>query len=296
MNKIVKDVQTFTNINFGKIRCIEDNGVVMFAGIDVARALGYKNPAATLNNKIPEKEKRRYMLDISAQDPNKRGASRTVFIKEAAVYRLVFSSTLPDAEKFQDWVFEDVLPSMRTIGPRTRNLQYYKDDPAYKNATPRVREIIDEFAGPATLGQLILSSDGEKYTVPELANIMYNKGYEDAGGNKMYQLLRRMGLIKSQKAERNRPTKFGVENGFVFELVEIEDEETNKTVKTTKKTCITPAGVMYIKDAIDYLGGNEVFNAKLKDINSDKRNADGFIVLDFVDEEATKKAMKNRKD
>ena len=122
---------------------------------------------------------------------------------------------------------------------------------------------------------------------------MYNKGYEDAGGNKMYQLLRRMGLIKSQKAERNRPTKFGVENGFVFELVEIEDEETNKTVKTT---CITPAGVMYIKDAIDYLGGNEVFNAKLKDINSDKRNVDGFIILDFVDEDATKRAMKYRKD
>lgn len=295
MDKTMNDIRTFTNIEFGEIRCIKDAGVVLFAGIDIAKALGYKNPAATLNHKIPDNEKTKYTTRIVG-DFDRAYASSTVFIKEAAVYRLIFSSKLPDAGKFQDWVFEDVLPSMRTIGPRTRNLQYYKDDPAYKNATPRVREIIDEFAGPATLGQLILASDGEKYTVPELANIMYNKGYEDAGGNKMYQLLRRMGLIKSQKAERNRPTKFGVENGFVFELVEIEDEETNKTVKTTKKTCITPAGVMYIKDAIDYLGGNEVFAAKLKDINSDKRNVDGFIVLDFVDEEATKRAMKDRKD
>lgn len=294
MDKIMNDIRTFTNIDFGDIRCFNDNNDIMFAGVDVATALGYKQPRNAVASMIPDKEKRVYTLSVKG--PTRTVPLKTTFITEPALYRLIFSSTLPNAVKFQDWVLHDVLPSLRTISPKTRNLQYYKDDPAYKSATPRLREIIDEFAGPATLGQLILASDGEKYTVPELANIMYNKGYEDAGGNKMYQLLRRMGLIKSQKAERNRPTKFGVENGFVFELVEIEDEETNKTVKTTKKTCITPAGVMYIKDAIDYLGGNEVFNAKLKDINSDKRNADGFIVLDFVDEEATKNAMKNRKD
>lgn len=293
MDKTMNDIRTFTNINFGEIRCIKDAGVVLFAGIDIAKALGYKNPAATLNNKIPDNEKTKYTIRVGSLD--KAYVSSTVFIKEAAVYRLIFSSKLPDAEKFQDWVFEDVLPSMRTIGPRTRNLQYYKDDPAYKNATPRVREIIDEFAGPATLGQLILASDGEKYTVPELANIMYTKGYEDAGGNKMYKLLRDMGLIKSQKGERNRPTKFGVEHGLVFELVEIEDEETNEPVKTTKKTCITPAGVIYVKDAIDYLGGNEVFKAKLKDVNGDKHDSKGFIVLDFVDEEAAKKALRKGK-
>lgn len=294
MDKIMDGIKTFTNIDFGDIRCFNDNGNLMFAGVDVATALGYKHPRDAVAKLIPEDEKHAYAVSIRMK--NRTGPIKLAFITEPALYRLIFSSTLPNAVKFQDWVLHDVLPSLRTISPKTRNMQYYKDDPAHKNATPRLREIIDEFAGPATLGQLILASDGEKYTVPELANIMYNKGYEDAGGNKMYKLLRSMGLIKSQKAERNRPTKFGVENGLVYELVEIEDEETNKIVKTTKKTCITPAGVMYIKDTIDYLGGNEVFNAKLKDVNSDKHNSDGFIVLVFVDEEATKNAMKNHKD
>lgn len=40
----------------------------------------------------------------------------------------------------------------------------------------------------------------------------------------------------------------------------------------------------------------DTVSARLLEALSDKRNADGFIVLDFVDEEATKKAMKNHKD
>lgn len=38
------------------------------------------------------------------------------FIPESDLYRLVFSSKLPTAEKFTDWVTEEVLPSIRKHG------------------------------------------------------------------------------------------------------------------------------------------------------------------------------------
>jgi phage antirepressor YoqD-like protein len=38
------------------------------------------------------------------------------FGKESDVYRLIMKSKLPDAEKFQDWVCEDILPSIRKTG------------------------------------------------------------------------------------------------------------------------------------------------------------------------------------
>lgn len=34
-------------------------------------------------------------------------------IPEADIYRLIFGSKLPQAEQFQDWVFEEVLPTLR---------------------------------------------------------------------------------------------------------------------------------------------------------------------------------------
>ena len=64
MDKTMNDIRTFTNIEFGEIRCIKDAGVVLFAGIDIAKALGYKNPAATLNHKIPDNEKTKYTTRI----------------------------------------------------------------------------------------------------------------------------------------------------------------------------------------------------------------------------------------
>lgn len=38
------------------------------------------------------------------------------FISEGDVYRLITHSKLPGAEKFESWVFDDVLPSLRKDG------------------------------------------------------------------------------------------------------------------------------------------------------------------------------------
>lgn len=42
-----------------------------------------------------------------------------IVLEEAGIYQLIFSSKLPSAEAFQDWVFEEVLPSIRKTGTYT---------------------------------------------------------------------------------------------------------------------------------------------------------------------------------
>lgn len=107
MNKL----QIFNNPDFGEVRTLEENGKVLFCGSDVAKALGYSRPNDALAAHC------RYTVKCSIphpQSPDK--AIEMSFIPESDLYRLVFSSKLPNAERFTDWVTEEVLPSIRRNG------------------------------------------------------------------------------------------------------------------------------------------------------------------------------------
>ena len=102
-------LQVFTNSQFGQIRTITNDGTIMFCGRDVASALGYTN----LNKAVQDHCKGvpfRYPLETSG------GIQQIRFITEGDVYRLIVSSHLPGAERFEKWVFDEVLPSIRRTG------------------------------------------------------------------------------------------------------------------------------------------------------------------------------------
>lgn len=103
------DLQIFTNPVFGQIRTVTVNGAVLFGGKDVAIALGYANPADALTRHC-KGVVNRYPLETPG------GIQQIRFITEGDVYRLIVSSHLPAAEKFEAWVFDEVLPSIRRHG------------------------------------------------------------------------------------------------------------------------------------------------------------------------------------
>ena len=58
------------------------------------------------------------------------GGIQTVsIIPESDLYRLIMKSKLPSAEKFADWVFEEVLPAIRKTGKYDLIESYKIDDP-----------------------------------------------------------------------------------------------------------------------------------------------------------------------
>lgn len=107
-------IQVFCHPQFGNISTIQtENGKVLFKATDVAKALGYVETAKAVRTHC----KGVSVLDTPSE--NQFGAvvmQPTRYITEADIYRLVMRSKLPEAEKFQDWVCEEVLPSIRKLG------------------------------------------------------------------------------------------------------------------------------------------------------------------------------------
>lgn len=86
----------------------EDVSKPLFVARDVAALLGYKDTAKAVRTHC----KRGSQIAL----PSKGGMQQTIVIPEADVWRLVMRSELPEAEAFQDWVCETVLPELRTNG------------------------------------------------------------------------------------------------------------------------------------------------------------------------------------
>lgn len=104
----MNELQIFKNPEFGTVRTLEEGGVVLFCGSDVAKALGYAVPRKAIFDHCKGVLKR--------NTPTASGEQEMSFIPESDLYRLIFSSKLPTAEKFTDWVTSEVLPTIRKHG------------------------------------------------------------------------------------------------------------------------------------------------------------------------------------
>lgn len=103
-----KEIQVFTSQTFGSVRAVSQDGKVLFCGKDVAKSLGYADTAQAIRSHC------KGVVILTTPSPG--GNQQTKFITQTDVLRLIMSSTLPDAERFQDWVFEEVLPSVIATG------------------------------------------------------------------------------------------------------------------------------------------------------------------------------------
>ena len=106
---MANDLSIFSNEEFGSVRVIVQGGEPWFVASDVAKALGYERPNDAVNAHCKKVNKFSY-----GESP--RGAQPYNIIPESDVYRLIMRSNLPNAERFQDWVVEEVLPSIRKTG------------------------------------------------------------------------------------------------------------------------------------------------------------------------------------
>jgi len=112
-----QQMKVFNHEHFGNVRIIEEDGRMLFCGSDVAKALGYTNPRKAVRDHT-EGGTKRSMVSLTT---NQYGVTteqivETTFITEGDVYRLITHSKLPSAERFERWVFDEVLPSIRRTG------------------------------------------------------------------------------------------------------------------------------------------------------------------------------------
>lgn len=88
----------------------DDNGEPWFLASDVCAVLGYRNPSKTIGDHCRAG-------GITKRDtPTSSGIQEMTFINEGNLYRLIVKSRKPEAERFEQLVMEEILPSIRKTG------------------------------------------------------------------------------------------------------------------------------------------------------------------------------------
>lgn len=103
------EIEIFKNDEFGEVRTIVIDNKPYFCASDVAKSLGYAKP----NNAVSTHCRSTLKQGIATKQGN---MSEMIFIPEGDVYRLIMKSKLPSAEKFESWVMDEVLPTIRKTG------------------------------------------------------------------------------------------------------------------------------------------------------------------------------------
>ena len=105
----MNELMVFQNPEFGELRTAERNGETWFCLADICRPLGL------MTKDVRERLKEDRVVTIPHTDRLGR-PKNMVFVDEGNLYRAIFQSRKPEAERFTDWVTEEVLPSIRKSG------------------------------------------------------------------------------------------------------------------------------------------------------------------------------------
>lgn len=93
-----------------KVRTLGTAETPLFVAIDVAAALGYSQPAKSVNDRVDHE-------DIIKTEIETKGGRQTVnCVNESGLYALIFGSKLESAKRFKRWVTNEVLPAIRKQG------------------------------------------------------------------------------------------------------------------------------------------------------------------------------------
>lgn len=113
-----QQLQVFNHEQFGDVRIIEEDGKILFCGKDVAKALGYAKPRNAINTHCRGALKRGVGVQTGVKADGSPAIQHieAIFIPEGDLYRLITHSKLPAAERFEKWVFDEVLPTIRKTG------------------------------------------------------------------------------------------------------------------------------------------------------------------------------------
>lgn len=126
MSNLPIQFQSF-NFNSSSVRIVIDpNQDLWFCGTDVCSILGYVNAPDAMKKHCKEAGiAKRYISHSS-------GRKEAIFINEPNLYRLIIKSRKPQAEKFEAWVFEEVLPQIRKTGQYSQPQQLALPEPEKK--------------------------------------------------------------------------------------------------------------------------------------------------------------------
>ena len=248
-------IKIFDNEEFGSVRTIEENGKVLFCGSDVAKALGYRRPKDAINAHCKGAVKRRLLTNGGAQEMK--------MISEGDVYRLISHSRPPYAEKFEGWIFDDVLPTIRRTGGYVSNEEMFIEnylpflDEPYRDlfrlqmtAIEKLNERIRNDK-PLVDFALHVADSEDLIDMNAMAKLAADKNF-NIGRTRLFRWLKEMGVLMSNNLPYQRyiDRRYFVVKESVFEVEGMK--------KTYRQTFVTGKGQLFIIGLLRKYYGKEI--------------------------------------
>lgn len=250
VNKM-NEVKIFSHNMFGNLGILIKEGKEFFPATDVAKVLGYSNPHKAIKDHCKPEGVNETLV------PTNSGVQTKKFINEPNLYRLIVKSKLPQAEQFETWVFEEVLPSIRKHGAYMTDqvLEQAVTNPDFAiGLLTKLKEEKEKLAAAqqqivqqqplVTFAEACMQSD-KSLKVSEVAKLAAKHGVK-TGQKRLFATLREWGLIFKNK---NEPTQRAIDSGY-FEVVQGVKEKPNGENFTWLTPYVTPKGQAYIIDRL----------------------------------------------
>jgi prophage antirepressor-like protein len=231
--------QIFTHSQFGDVLILVIDGREQFAAVQVATALGYKDPYDAIRKHCREEGSAIYPV------PTIGGTQQMKFIDEGNLYRLIVRSKLPTAEKFERWVFDEVLPSIRKTG------SYNLSDPQQLIALALIeaQKIIENKDQQIALMQPKadffdqVADSKDAIDIGTAAKVLKIPGI---GRNKLFEFLRDEEILMTN----NQPFQRYIDAGY-FRVIEQKYSKPDGSTNISIKTLVYQKGLDYIRRSIN---------------------------------------------
>lgn len=235
----MNNLQVFNNKEFGSIRTINIDGKPWFVANDIAKALGYSNARDAVS---------KHCKGVAKRDtPTSSGVQSVSYINEGDMYRLIMRSKLPSAQRFEEWVVDEVLPSIRQNGGYIANQENLTPEQIVANALVVAQNIlaqkekqIEEMKPKAEFFDAVADSK-TAISMNEVAKVLAIKGY---GRNNLFEFLREEKILD----KFNVPYQRYVDAGW-FRVIEQKYMKNGEQIITTK-TLVYQKGVDGIRKKI----------------------------------------------
>ena len=239
----MNDIQIFNNSEFGDIRSLEIDGKPYFVANDVAKALGYVETAKAI---------RTHCKGVSEMDiPTNGGIQVMKIIPEGDIYRLIIRSSLPSAEKFEHWVFDEVIPNIRKTGGYNLPQTYPEALRALADQAEKAEKLLiqnnelqlanQEMKPKADFFDAVAGSK-KAMSMEEVAKVL---SYPGVGRNKLFEILRNQNILQKD----NIPYQKYIDSGY-FRVIE-QKYNAGDEVRINIKTLVFQKGVDFIRKTLD---------------------------------------------
>lgn len=255
----MKELVVFMNADFGKVRVAKVDGEPYFCAGDVCKGLGYANPRDAVA---------RYCKGVEKLDtPTDGGTQRLSYIPEIDLYRLAIHSRAANAERFQNWITEDVLPSIRRTGGYIAGQEDQTPEEIVANALIVAQNIIDEKTRAIALLRPkadfydAVVDGGSAVSLMEAAKLL---GFPGIGQNNLARFLRQQRILMDD----NLPFQEYLNRGY-FRVVEQVYRKGDGTEMVSCKTLIYQKGLDFFDAAAwrkirDHVAQREPFRVERK--------------------------------